>query len=127
MGGVAGRVEEGNERGDFTRSIEVEDLPDILGPEIFLNEDEQLNMVPGVATGLAWSPTGGDVLYVEASKMPGKGHLQLTGALGDVIKESAGMALSYIRGHAQQLSIAPDFLEKHDIHLHFPAGAVRKM
>lgn len=123
---VAQDLESGHERGNFFKTISPVDLAEILGPEIFESEDEQHNMVPGVATGLAWSPAGGDVLYVEASKMPGKGGLQLTGALGDVIKESASMALSYIRGHASELNIDSDFHQKHDIHLHFPAGAVPK-
>jgi len=123
---VAHTIEEDRERKDYKRAVLPDDLSEILGPEIFSQEDEQLMMVPGVATGLAWSPAGGDVLYVEASKMPGKGSLQLTGALGDVIKESAIMALSYIRGHCEELSIPRDFHEKTDIHVHFPAGAVPK-
>jgi len=123
---VAQDLEKGGERGNFFKKVLPEDLNEILGPEIFENEDEQRMMVPGVATGLAWSPAGGDVLYVEASKMPGKGQLQLTGALGDVIKESAIMALSFIRSNTLELSIAPDFFTKNDIHLHFPAGAVPK-
>jgi len=123
---VARNAEEGSERGSFFKSVQPDDLGDILGPEIFDQADEQQMMIPGVATGLAWSPAGGDVLYVETSKMPGKGSLQLTGALGDVIKESASMALSYIRGHASELNVAPDFLEKNDIHVHFPAGAIPK-
>jgi len=116
----------GGTRGEFFKRIRSEDLGEILGPEIYEEGEEQLMMVPGVATGLAWSPVGGDVLYVEASKMPGKGRLQLTGALGDVIKESAQMALSYIKGHYEELGVAADFMDKHDLHLHFPAGAVPK-
>ena len=85
---------------------------------------------PGVATGLAWTPTGGEALMVEASKMTGTGQMRLTGQLGDVIKESASICMSWIRAHALQLNLpevdAGDFLKKHDIHVHFPAGAIKK-
>jgi ATP-dependent Lon protease len=78
-----------------------------------------------VATGLAWMPTGGDILFIEASQMAGKGNLILTGHLGDVMKESARAALSWVRTHVEELGISPDF-EKLDLHLHVPAGAVSK-
>src|SRR5262249_20169905 len=81
---------------------------------------------PGVATGLAWTPTGGDILFIEVTRMPGKGNLVLTGQLGSVMKESAQAALSYVRSHASVWNLAPDFLEKTDLHLHVPAGAVQK-
>ena len=80
--------------------------------------------VPGVATGLAWTPVGGDVLFVEATAMPGKGKLTITGQLGDVMKESAQAALSYVRAHADGLP--EDFFKTHDIHVHVPAGAIPK-
>jgi len=123
---VAQSMEAGDDRDAYSKVVMPEDLSDILGPEVFLDDDEQLNMVPGVATGLAWSPAGGSVLYVEASKMAGKGNLQLTGALGDVIKESCSMAMSYIRGHCEELNIPSDWHQRHDVHVHFPAGAVPK-
>jgi len=84
--------------------------------------------VPGVATGLAWTPVGGDVLYIEASAYPGKGGLQITGQLGDVMRESAQAALSWIKGHYKELGaeLADDWFSTHDIHIHVPAGAVPK-
>ncbi|MCE5314407.1 MAG: endopeptidase La [Armatimonadota bacterium] len=81
---------------------------------------------PGVAVGLAWTPTGGDVLFVEATRMEGGKNLTITGQLGDVMKESAQAALSYVRSHSEELGIAPDFYAKSDIHLHVPAGAIPK-
>ena len=81
---------------------------------------------PGIATGLAWTPVGGDILFVEASKMDGKGKLILTGKLGEVMKESANAAFSYIRSKAKELGVAAGFHEKYDIHIHVPSGAVPK-
>ncbi len=81
---------------------------------------------PGVVTGLVWTPVGGDVVFIEASQMAGGKSLQLTGQLGDVMKESAQAALSYVRAHAAALHIAPDFYETHDLHIHVPAGGVPK-
>ena len=81
---------------------------------------------PGVVTGLVWTPVGGDVVFIEASRMEGGKGLQLTGQLGDVMKESAQTALSYVRAHAAALHISPDFYEKSDLHIHVPAGAVPK-
>jgi ATP-dependent Lon protease len=100
-------------------------LADLLGPQKFYSEVAERTEVPGVATGLAWMPTGGDILFIEASQMAGKGNLILTGHLGDVMKESARAALSWVRTHGDELSISPDF-EKLDVHLHVPAGAVSK-
>ena len=82
--------------------------------------------IPGVATGLAWTPVGGDILLIEASRSPGTGRLILTGQLGEVMKESAQAALSLVKAHAATLGIAPETLEKSDIHIHVPAGATPK-
>src|SRR5207244_9360557 len=82
--------------------------------------------VPGVATGLAWTPVGGDILFVEAARMPGTGRLILTGQLGEVMKESAQAALSLIKARSRELGIAPDALKKSDVHIHVPAGATPK-
>ena len=98
----------------------------VLGRPRFRDEVAERTAVPGVATGLAWTPVGGDILFVEASRMPGKGQLQITGQLGDVMKESARAALSYVRAHAESLGIDGSFLEREDVHLHVPAGAVPK-
>jgi ATP-dependent Lon protease len=100
-------------------------IAEFLGPQKFFSEVAERTEVPGVATGLAWMPTGGDILFIEASQMPGKGNLILTGHLGDVMKESARAALSWVRTHVEELTINPDF-EKLDVHLHVPAGAVSK-
>jgi ATP-dependent Lon protease len=106
--------------------ITSERVKDILGPEAFYSEVAERTEVPGVATGLAWTAVGGDLLFIEATKMTGKGGMTLTGQLGDVMKESAQAALSYLRSKADQLGINPNFLEKTDIHLHFPAGSIPK-
>ena len=100
-------------------------IADLLGPQKFFSEIAERTEVPGVATGLAWMPSGGDILFIEASQMVGKGNLILTGHLGDVMKESARAALSWVRTHVDEFAISPDF-EKVDIHLHVPAGAVSK-
>ncbi|MCH8055031.1 MAG: endopeptidase La [Deltaproteobacteria bacterium] len=97
-----------------------------LGPPKFLPETEQKQHETGVATGLAWTSAGGEVLYVEASLSKGRGNLTLTGQLGDVMKESAQAAVSYARSHAKQLGIEEDFYQKLDIHIHVPAGAIPK-
>ena len=81
---------------------------------------------PGIATGLSWTPSGGAILFIEAHKMPGKGKLVLTGQLGDVMKESAQAALSYIRARTEDFDIEADFHDKYDIHIHVPAGAIPK-
>ena len=82
--------------------------------------------VPGVATGLAWTPVGGDILFVESSRVPGSGRLILTGQLGDVMKESAQAAMTLAKGHARELGVDPLVFEKSDLHIHVPAGAVPK-
>jgi len=95
-------------------------------PRFEIEEVEERTRVPGVATGLAWTPAGGDVLFVEATRMPGKHTLTLTGQLGDVMKESVQAALSWVRSHAGQLDIDPDFWNRSDVHVHVPAGAIPK-
>ncbi len=106
--------------------IDAGDLHEILGPRKFEAEVAMRTSIPGVATGLAWTPVGGDILFVEASRVPGKGGLILTGQLGDVMKESAQAALSLVKSRARQLGLAPDVFEKSDIHIHVPAGAIPK-
>ncbi len=103
------------------------DLAAILGPRQFETEMAMRSSVPGVATGLAWTPVGGDILFIEATRMPGSGKLILTSQLGDVMKESAQAALSLIKARAHELGIHPaDVLKKSDIHVHVPAGATPK-
>jgi ATP-dependent Lon protease len=103
-----------------------EDLDEYLGKQRFYNEVAERTAVPGVATGLAWTPVGGDILFIETSQMRGKGALKITGSLGDVMKESAHAALTYVRSNAELLGINDAFLDDHDIHIHVPAGAVPK-
>ncbi len=97
-----------------------------LGPERYYSEIAERVSRSGVATGLAWTPVGGDILFIEATKMKGKGQLQLTGKLGDVMKESAAAAMSYLRANAEKYGIEADFYEKYDTHVHVPAGAIPK-
>ena len=106
--------------------ISPESISKYLGPIKFFSEVAERTAVPGVATGLAWTATGGDILFVEASKMKGKRTLSLTGHLGDVMKESAHAALSYLRSKAKEWDIPEDFFEEYDIHIHVPAGAQPK-
>ena len=107
----------------MTRELVME----LLGAPRFLDEEmEERTKNPGVAIGLARTPAGGDVLFVEASKMAGPGALTLTGSLGDVMKESARAALSWTRAHAKELDIDPDFYKSAEIHLHVPSGAIPK-
>ena len=120
---VAVRIAEGSVQ---QVKIGPDDLAAILGPRKFEAEVAMRTGVPGVATGLAWTPVGGDILFVEAARMPGTGKLILTGQLGDVMKESAQAALSLIKARARELGIDPEVLEKSDIHVHVPAGATPK-
>jgi ATP-dependent Lon protease len=99
---------------------------DFLGAERFLSEVAERTQEPGVAIGMAWTPMGGEIMFVESTKMTGKKGLTLTGHLGDVMKESAQAALSYVRARAERLGIAADFFENLDLHIHVPAGAVPK-
>jgi ATP-dependent Lon protease len=103
-----------------------EDLRRSLGPGKFTNEVAERTEDAGVATGLAWTPVGGAILFVEATRMPGKGKLILTGQLGDVMKESATAALSYVRANAERFGISRTFVDDNDIHIHVPAGAMPK-
>jgi ATP-dependent Lon protease len=108
------------------QKVEVENLSEYLGASKFIFEVAERLVEPGVATGLAWTPAGGDILFIEATKMPGKKGLILTGHLGEVMKESARAALSYIHSKADKLDIEESFFEKYDIHIHVPAGAIPK-
>ncbi len=122
--GVAVKVAEGDAS---PRKIETEDeLREYLGPIRFTSEVAERTEETGVATGLAWTSVGGEILFIEATKMFGTGKLQLTGQLGDVMKESAQAALSYVRTNAARYGISQDFLEKSDLHIHIPAGAMPK-
>jgi ATP-dependent Lon protease len=103
-----------------------ERLHEFLGSERFYSEVAERTEEPGVAVGLAWTPAGGDILFIEATRMPGKKGLTLTGSLGDVMKESAQAALSFVRSRAERLGIAPDFFEQSDLHVHVPSGAIPK-
>ncbi len=106
--------------------VKPDDLHELLGAQKFFSEVAERTELAGVATGLAWTASGGEILFIEVTKMPGKGQLVLTGQLGDVMKESAQAALSYVRSRADQLGIDAKFLENTDIHIHFPAGAIPK-
>jgi ATP-dependent Lon protease len=106
--------------------IDEGDLAGIIGPRRFEGELAMRTSVPGVATGLAWTPTGGDILFVEATRMPGKGSLILTGQLGDVMKESAQAAVTIVKSHSHDLEIDPAIFERSDLHIHVPAGAIPK-
>jgi len=101
-------------------------LREWLGPRRFAGEVRKRTSEPGVATGLAWTAAGGDVLFIEATAYPGKGRLTITGQLGEVMQESAQAALSWVRAHADRLGLAEDCFARHDVHIHVPAGAVPK-
>src|SRR5687767_3742992 len=122
--GVAVKIAEG----DLTpRKIATpDDVREFLGAPRFTSEVAERTEEPGVATGLAWTSVGGEILFIEATRMYGSGKLQLTGQLGDVMKESAQAALSYVRTNAEKFGISKDFLEKSDLHIHIPAGAMPK-
>lgn len=107
-------------------TINVATIFEYLGPVRLTHEGKARTSIPGVATGLAWTQTGGELLFVEATSMRGSKGLTLTGQLGDVMKESATAALSFIRSNAASIGIPDDYFEKHDIHIHVPAGAIPK-
>jgi ATP-dependent Lon protease len=106
--------------------IDLEQVRDALGRQRFFQESAERTAIPGVATGLSVTGAGGDVLFIEATSMKGKDGLVLTGQLGDVMKESARIALSYVRGHADQLGIDEDGFDGKEFHVHVPAGAIPK-
>jgi ATP-dependent Lon protease len=120
---VAREVAEGKTR---KRVVDAADLEPYLGPVQFLPELAQRQDEAGIVTGLAWTPAGGEILFIEATRMLGKGDLRITGQLGDVMRESAQAAQSYTQSKAEQLGIQPEEFEKYDIHLHIPAGAIPK-
>jgi ATP-dependent Lon protease len=123
---VAREIAEGNAKGKQT--ISAKRVRELLGRRRFFSETRRRTKDPGVATGLAWTPVGGEVLFVEATAMDGSGKLTITGQLGDVMRESAEAALSWVRGHAKRVNseLPDDWFATHDIHIHVPAGAVPK-
>lgn len=121
--GVAAKIVEGKLK---TASIKVVNISKFLGPVRFTSEIKARISTPGIAMGLAWTPFGGELLFIEATAMKGQKGLTLTGQLGDVMKESATTALSFIRANAKSLGIKEDFFEKNDVHIHVPAGAIPK-
>jgi ATP-dependent Lon protease len=118
-------VDVANDNEDLQK-ITDENLSDYLGQVKFFPEAAERTKLPGVATGLAWSPTGGDLLFIEATRMKGQGKLSMTGKLGEVMKESTEIALTYIRANAKTLGIPSDFNKTWDLHIHVPAGAIPK-
>lgn len=107
-------------------SIMPEQLKDILGPNVYSSDTKEDIIVPGVVVGLAWTQVGGDILFIEASLNKGKGKMLLTGNLGDVMKESASTAMSFIKAHAEELGINQEAFDKNDVHIHIPEGAIPK-
>jgi ATP-dependent Lon protease len=120
---AAMRIAEG---GATAVTFDAADVEKVLGPKRFENEVAQRTSVPGVATGLAWTPVGGDILFIESARLPGHGKLILTGQLGDVMKESAQAALSLLKSQAAEFGIDPALFEDNDVHVHVPAGAIPK-
>jgi len=108
------------------RAIGQKELQEFLGPIMYMSEVAERNDEVGVATGLAWTSSGGEILFIEVTRMKGNGGLIITGQLGDVMRESAQAAISYVRSHAIDLGIAEDAFEKCDLHVHVPAGAIPK-
>lgn len=103
-----------------------DNIPDFLGKQRFYSETAERTEIPGVATALVWTPVGGDIVFIESTKMKGKGGMRLTGKLGEVMRESAQAAMSYVRAQAQELGIDEDVFAQSDVHIHVPAGAVPK-
>jgi ATP-dependent Lon protease len=130
IGTVTRRIARQVAEGKLTRKVTITEprVRELLGKRRFLSETRRRTSRPGVATGLAWTPVGGEVLFIEASAMPGSGHLMITGQLGEVMRESAQAALSYVRANATELfdDLPADWFSKHDIHIHVPAGAIPK-
>jgi ATP-dependent Lon protease len=121
---TARRVAEGEVSGAIR--VRPEDLPELLGPVRFEPELAERAGIPGVAVGLAWTPAGGDILFIESTRMPGKGKLSLTGSLGEVMRESVEAARTWLRTRAGELQLDPAAFDASDLHLHMPAGAVPK-
>jgi ATP-dependent Lon protease len=128
IGAIARKLARRVAEGDDTKPLRVEpaDLAALLGPVKVEPEVAERVGQPGVAVGLAWTPAGGDILFVESTRMPGKGELKLTGSLGEVMRESAEAARSWLRGHAAEYGLDPESFRTADLHLHVPAGAVPK-
>ncbi|HWF26561.1 MAG TPA: endopeptidase La [Solirubrobacteraceae bacterium] len=130
IGAVCRKVARQFAEGTAKRKVTVTEprVRELLGRRKFFSETRRRTSRPGVATGLAWTPVGGDVLFIEATAMPGNGKLQITGQLGDVMKESAQAAVSYLRSHADELfpDLPEDYFATHDLHIHVPAGAIPK-
>jgi len=128
IGAICRKVARRRAEGDEAKiRVTPELVNELLGAPRFMDEEvEQRTKQPGVATGMAWTPVGGEVLFVEASRMAGSSSLTLTGQLGDVMKESARAALSWVRAHANEWNIDPDFFKASEIHLHVPSGAIPK-
>jgi ATP-dependent Lon protease len=120
---VAAKIAKG-EKGPFTTGVN--EVQDYLGKRKYFSDVAERTTVPGVATGLAWTPYGGDILFIEASVSKGRGKLHITGQLGDVMKESAMLALSYLKAHADELGIPDEAFRYWDLHIHVPQGAVPK-
>ena len=110
----------------YNVSVRETDIKEMLGPRKYNKEMYHEVHAPGVAVGLAWTRVGGDILFIESSLSPGKGKLTLTGNLGDVMKESATTALSYLKAHSEQFGITSTLFEEKDIHVHVPEGAIPK-
>ena len=111
---------------DYKKKLTQQDIREILGPPEYFKEKYQGNEYAGVVTGLAWTPAGGDIMFIESSLSKGKGKLTLTGNLGDVMKESATIALEYIKSHAESIGINKDIFDKWNVHIHVPEGAIPK-
>ncbi|TYP95053.1 ATP-dependent Lon protease [Fodinibius salinus] len=121
--GIAAKIAKGE---DEPHSVEADDLQDYLGKRKYFSEVAERTKVPGVATGLAWTPYGGDILFIEASVSKGTGKIHITGQLGDVMKESAMLAMSYLKAHSEELNIPEEAFNYWDLHIHVPKGAVPK-
>jgi ATP-dependent Lon protease len=121
--GVAAKIAKG-EIEEF--SVKEDDIEEFLGKQKYFSDAAERTTVPGVATGLAWTPFGGDILFIEASVSKGSGKLNITGQLGDVMKESAMLAISYLKAHAEEVGIPEEAFKYWDLHIHVPAGAVPK-
>ena len=127
IGAICRKVAKRIAMDDVTRmKIDIKDVRKLLGPEKFIREETERMPRIGVIPALAWTSTGGEILYVEAMKMPGKKQLTLTGQLGDVMKESVRAALSYLQSRCDEIGLTPEDFEKHDFHIHVPAGATPK-